>query len=420
MNGMAETAQLEAAVQALSDIVKMNTVNNHEQLVADYLVTLLKQHGIEAQSIEYAPGRVNLVAEIGDGHGPVIALDGHEDTVALGDADKWHTDPLAATIKDNRLYGRGVTDMKAGLMAEVFAMIALHDQDASLHGTVRLLATVGEEVDHLGAEQLTELGYADDIQTLICAEPSGADKQLLLTKSIQAMLGVDGDTAQRMADANPTTEQHFIELAHKGSLTYTIKAQGVAAHSSMPAIGQNAIDMLMTYYQKQTAYFDSFKTIVNPVLGPTVPVVTLISGGEQVNTVPASAEMSVKIRTIPELRNDRLIKDLEAIVAECNADGANLTMDIASSFYPVHTPEDSQLVQLAKKVGEQVLQQRLPYFGAPGGTDASSYIVKSPDMQVIVFGPGNITAHQVNEYVDLDMYGRFIEIYQKMITELLA
>lgn len=305
-------------------------------------------------------------------------------------------------------------------MAEVFAMIALHDQDVPLHGTVRLLATVGEEVDHLGAEQLTELGYADDIQTLICAEPSGADKQLLLTKSIQAMLGVDGDTAQRMADANPTTEQHFIELAHKGSLTYTIKAQGVAAHSSMPAIGQNAIDMLMTYYQKQTAYFDSFKTIVNPVLGPTVPVVTLISGGEQVNTVPASAEMSVKIRTIPELRNDRLIKDLEAIIAECNADGANLTMDIASSFYPVHTPEDSQLVQLAKKVGEQVLQQRLPYFGAPGGTDASSYIVKSPDMQVIVFGPGNITAHQVNEYVDLDMYGRFIEIYQKMITELLA
>lgn len=391
MNGMAETAQLEAAVQALSDIVKMNTVNNHEQLVADYLVTLLKQHGIEAQSIEYAPGRVNLVAEIGDGHGLVVALDGHEDTVALGDADKWHTDPLAATIKDNRLYGRGVTDMKAGLMAEVFAMIALHDQDVPLHGTVRLLATVGEEVDHLGAEQLTELGYADDIQTLICAEPSGADKQLLLTKSIQAMLGVDDDTAQRMA-----------------------------AHSSMPAIGQNAIDMLMTYYQKQTAYFDSFKTIVNPVLGPTVPVVTLISGGEQVNTVPASAEMSVKIRTIPELRNDRLINDLEAIIAECNADGANLTMDIASSFYPVHTPEDSQLVQLAKKVGEQVLQQRLPYFGAPGGTDASSYIVKSPDMQVIVFGPGNITAHQVNEYVDLDMYGRFIEIYQKMITELLA
>lgn len=62
---MAETAQLEAAVKALSDIVKMNTVNDHEQLVADYLVALLKQHGIEAKTITYAPGRVNLVAEIG-------------------------------------------------------------------------------------------------------------------------------------------------------------------------------------------------------------------------------------------------------------------------------------------------------------------------------------------------------------------
>jgi len=97
-----------------------------------------------------------------------------------------------------------------------------------------------------------------------------------------------------------------------------------------------------------------------------------------------------------------------------------LTLDIASSFYPVHTQEDTQLVQLAKKVGEKVLQQRLPYFGAPGGTDASSYIVTSPDMEVIVFGPGNITAHQVDEYVDLDMYTKFITIYQQMVAELLG
>ncbi|WP_048000463.1 ArgE/DapE family deacylase [Lactiplantibacillus herbarum] len=417
---MAETTQLTEAVQALSDIVKMNTANDHEQLVADYLAALLKDHGIESKMIEYAPGRVNLVAEIGDGNGPVIALDGHEDTVALGDMSKWTEEPLAAEIKDNRLYGRGVTDMKSGLMAEVFALIALHDQEVPLHGTVRFMATVGEEMNHLGAEQLTELGYANDIQTLICGEPSGADKRLLLTKPIQAMLGVDPDTAKKMADANPTTEQHFIELAHKGSLTYSVHAHGVAAHSSMPEIGKNAIDMLMTYYQKQTAYFESFKTIVNSILGPTVPVVTLISGGEQVNTVPASAEMSVKIRTIPEMRNDKIIMELERIIAECNEAGANLTLDIASSFYPVHTQEDTQLVQLAKKVGEQVLQQRLPYFGAPGGTDASSYIVTSPDMEVIVFGPGNITAHQVDEYVDLDMYAKFITIYQQMITELLA
>lgn len=411
---------MEETVQALTDVVKMNTVNDHEELVANYLKALFAKHGIDAKLIEYAPGRVSLVAEIGDGQGPLIGFDGHEDTVALGDESKWTEDSLSATIQDNRLFGRGATDMKSGLMAGAFALIHLHDQHVPLHGTLRYMATVGEENGHLGAEQLVKMGYANDMQSVIVGEPSGADKRLLAQKPIQAMLGVDAATAEKMAAANPTGEQHFIELAHKGSLTFTIHSRGVAAHSSMPQLGKNAIDLLMDYYQKQTAYFKQHETTVNPVLGPTITVVTLIKGGEQINTVPASAEMGVKIRTIPELRNDQIIADLQAIIDDCNAHGADLSMDISSSFYPVHTPETTQLVQLAKEVGERVLDQRLPYFGAPGGTDASSYIVKNEKMQIIVFGPGNITAHQVNEYVDLDMYQRFITLYEQLITKLLA
>jgi len=410
---------MDETVQALSDIVKMNTVNDHEALVADYLAALLKQHGIEAKLITYAPGRKSLVAEIGDGQGPVVGFDGHSDTVALGDADKWASGPLAGTIHDNRLFGRGVTDMKSGLLAGLFAFINLKEKNVPLHGTLRYMATVGEEDGHLGAEQLVKLGYADDLQALVVGEPSGADKQLLTQPAIQAMLGADDATARKMMAANPTTEQHFIELAHKGSLTYTVHSKGVAAHSSMPTIGKNVIDALMTYYQQQTAYFDSFKAVKNPVLGTTVPVVTLIKGGEQINTVPASAEMSVKIRTIPELHNDKIIAQLEKIIADCNAQGADLTLSVQDSFYPVHTPAEANLVQLAKQIGEKVLTQALPYFGAPGGTDASSYIVKNPDMEIIVFGPGNITAHQVNEYVDLDMYQRFITLYEQLFTKLL-
>ncbi|AVK61088.1 succinyl-diaminopimelate desuccinylase [Lactobacillus sp. CBA3605] len=410
---------MNEAVEALSAIVKMNTVNGNEKQVADYLAQLLNQHGIATKLIDYSPNRTSLVAEIGDGHGPVVGFDGHEDTVALGDASKWAGSPLSAVVKDNKLFGRGVTDMKAGLMAGVLTMINLKEANVPLHGTLRLMATVGEENGHLGAEQLVEQGYADDLQTLIVGEPSGADKRLLSQKPIQAMLGVNAAAAAKMAAANPTTEQHFIELAHKGSLTYTVHAKGVAAHSSMPTIGKNAIEMLMAFYQEQQAYFDSFQTVVNPVLGATIPVVTLIKGGEQINTVPASAELSMKVRTIPELRNDKIIAKLEQIIADCNQHGAALTLEIQSSFYPVHTPENATLVQVAKQIGEAVLTQALPYFGAPGGTDASSYIVKNPAMEIIVFGPGNITAHQVNEYVDLDMYQRFIKLYEQLITKLL-
>ena len=173
---------MDEVVQALRDIVKMNTVNGAEKQVTDYIAALLAKHNIESKLIEYAPGRASLVAEIGDGHGPVVGFDGHADIVALGDAAKWKVDALSATIKDNLMIGRGTSDMKSGLMAGVWAMIHLKDQNVPLHGTLRLMATVGEEYGQYGAKQLGEAGYAQDLQTLIVGEPSGAAKQLLMQK----------------------------------------------------------------------------------------------------------------------------------------------------------------------------------------------------------------------------------------------
>ncbi|WP_125581087.1 ArgE/DapE family deacylase [Levilactobacillus cerevisiae] len=410
---------MDEVVQALSDIIKLNTVNGHEKLVADYLAKLLKQHGIDSKLIAYEPDRVSLVAEIGDGNGPVVGFDGHEDIVALGDAAKWQVDALSATIKDNNMIGRGTSDMKSGLMAGVFALINLKEQAVPLHGTLRFMATVGEEYGQYGAKQLGEAGYANDLDALIVGEPSGAHKQLLLQKPIQAMLQSDEAGAEALLAANQTNEQHFIELAHKGSLTYTVHSKGVAAHSSMPEIGKNAITPLITFYQKEEDYFASIKNYRNPVLGPVTPVVTVIKGGEQINTVPASADLSVKIRTIPELPNADITAAIQKIIADLNAQGAELSLDILSDLRPMHTMADAKLVTTAKEIGEDVLQQKLPLIGVPGGTDASSFLAFNPNIDVIVFGPGNITAHQVNEYVDLDMYHRFITIYERLITSLL-
>lgn len=410
---------MDEVVQALRDIVKMNTVNGAEKQVTDYIAALLAKHNIESKLVEYAPGRASLVAEIGDGNGPIVGFDGHADIVALGDASKWKVDALSATIKDNLMIGRGTSDMKSGLMAGVWALIHLKDQNVPLHGTLRLMATVGEEYGQYGAKQLGEAGYAQDLQTLIVGEPSGAAKQLLMQQQIQHMLQIDQAGAEKLAAANHTNEQHFIELAHKGSLTYTVHSNGVAAHSSMPEIGKNAITPLMAFYQKEEEYFASVKNYRNPVLGPVTPVVTMVRGGEQINTVPATADLSVKIRTIPELPNADMLIAIKEIIADLNAAGADLSLDVLSDLRPMHTMEDAPLVKIAKTVGEANLDQKLPLIGVPGGTDASSFLAFNPNIDVVVFGPGNITAHQVNEYVDLDMYHRFITIYEQMITELL-
>ena len=411
---------MDEMVQTLSDVIKLNTVNGDEKLVADYLAQLLKQHGITSKLIAYTPERVSLVAEIGDGNGPVVGFDGHEDIVALGDATQWQVDALSATIKDGKMFGRGTSDMKSGLMAGVWAMIHLKDAGVPLHGTLRLMATVGEELGQYGARQLAQAGYANDIQSLIVGEPSGADKRLLQQPAIQQLLAIDNAGAQQLAAANHTDEQHFIELAHKGSLTYVVHSRGVAAHSSMPEIGKNAIGPLFDFYQREEAYFDTLKSYHNPVLGPITPVVTMVKGGEQINTVPASAELSVKIRTIPELPNADMTAAIKQIIADLNAQGADLSFEMISDFTPMHTADDAPLIQAADAIGTAVLDQQLPKIGVSGGTDASSFLAVNPNIDVIIFGPGNITAHQVNEYLDLDMYHRFITIYERMITRLLS
>src|SRR5699024_340113 len=134
-----------------------------------------------------------------------------------------------------------------------------------------------------------------------------------------------------------------------------------------PEIGKNAITPLMAFYQKEEQYFAAVKNYRNPVLGPVTPVVTMVRGGEQINAVPASADLAVKIRTIPELPNAGMLVAIKEIIADLNAAGADLSLDVLSDLRPMHTMEDAQLVKVAKRVGEANLDQKLPLIGVPGG-----------------------------------------------------
>ena len=111
-------------IQILEDLVAIQSVNDHETQVATYLQRLLADHDIQAQLRPLSESRANLVAEIGSGH-PLLGVSGHMDVVSPGDVTAWQSDPFKLTARDGKLYGRGITDMKAGLAALVIAMIEL-------------------------------------------------------------------------------------------------------------------------------------------------------------------------------------------------------------------------------------------------------------------------------------------------------
>lgn len=366
----------DEAVKILSDLVAIQSVNDHEMSVAIYLQKLLEKHHISSKILPQSDTRADLVAEIGSGH-PVLALSGHMDVVSPGDLSEWKTNPFKLTNINGRLYGRGATDMKSGLVAMTLAMISIHEHHLLHNGTLRLMASFGEEIGERGSQILKDDGYMKDVDALLVGEPTGYE----------------------------------IAIAHKGSMDLKLTSHGKAAHSSRPSEGYNAIEPLMEMLIKANDLFNSSERH-NKNLGKLTFCTTIFNGGKQVNSIPDLATAQANIRTIPEYNNDEVQKQLQKLVDEKNKSGAKIDLDIYMSEPSIETNGKSSFVKLAQKIGAEYAGKPIPTFALNPVTDASNLIAdKGPDFPFAVFGPGNDTPHQVNEYVDRKMYLNFINLY---------
>lgn len=380
----------QARLDFLKQLIAIDTAGGHEEKVSLFLKDSFAKHGITAQLVEVEPGRHDVIAKLGNGNGPVLAFEGHQDTVAIGEKDQWQHDPLGAEIIGDKVYGRGTTDMKAGLAAEALALMELADEGAELNGTLEFIATVAEESsqhNHMqGAQTLVKKGLIQDVDAIIIAEPS--DSQL--------------------------------DFAHKGSITYRVSSVGKTAHSSMPQLGYNAIKPLVHYYNLQEEYFKSFAGVENQYLGKTVPVVTKIDGGQQLNSVPDYAELFAKVRTIPEISNDEIWQHIKAMIKQVNEeDGAQLSLTVLGDKIPVVTDPNAPFIKTLHRVAEEKLQRPVAVQGVAFGTDASELSKGNDHFSMAVLGPGNKTAHAINEWVSLTTYYEFIEMFNEIAKQYL-
>lgn len=378
------------AVSLLKKIVQINSVNppGNETLVADELKKLLEEHGIETELVEYSDGRSNLIATLnGSTTGKVLGFTGHMDVVPPGQME-WEYDPFEAEEVDGKIYGRGSCDMKSGLMAFVLAMMSLKEEDVPLEGSIKLLATIGEETGAIGAGQLTEKGYADDLDALIVGEPSNNE----------------------------------IVTSHKGALWLEITTYGKTAHGSSPDLGVNAVEHMNEIINQIQS--DNFKLPYeyDELLKEPTFSVNAIEGGSSMNVVPDYCSMKLDIRTLPSQNHQEILENVHEMVELSKVRYPNMEAEVkvAADLEPVKTNIDDPFVDLTLKASESVSGPREAPKGFTGITDACAFKEAKKDFPIIVMGPGDIRlAHQPNEYVEIEEYLNSIETYKEVAKRFL-
>ncbi|MGH3428854.1 MAG: M20 family metallopeptidase, partial [Mycobacteriales bacterium] len=149
----------------LTALVSAPSVNPgmSEAHVVEMVRDLLEGTGCATTTVEFAPGRPSLAAVIeGAADGPRLVLNGHVDTVAVDDHERWTVDPFGGELRDGAIWGRGSLDMKGGLTAQIACARVLAKHRSDLLGSLVLHFAAGEECGEPGTKVLLEHGFTGD------------------------------------------------------------------------------------------------------------------------------------------------------------------------------------------------------------------------------------------------------------------
>jgi len=344
----------------------------NERACCDVLSDYFRTVGIQTEIIEYEKGRANVVAKIrGKSDGPSLLLNGHLDTVSIGEG--WHKDPFGGEVEDGKMFGRGTSDMKSGVAAVAASLKSIAESGVELDGDLIFTAVADEE----------SFG------------PAGT--KYLLEKGIRADAAIVTE---------PTDLQ--IEIAQRGILWLNVVTEGRAAHGGRPWLGVNAIQQMVDFLTELRNLEPKLaKRKHDLVLSPSINVGT-IKGGTRVNIVASSCSVEIDRRTIPGETTKQALEEIDEILQKLRAGVRpfKATFEILADSDAFEIPRDHRLVESLQEAahygnGIEQAQQQPKITGKDATSDAA--LLFRAGMPTLLFGPGQYkVSHTSDEYVELD------------------
>ena len=396
MNAPGSLAAVRPELRSLDlirTLVSYDTTSRDSNLaLIDWVRDYLQGHGFTtAMTFDDDRRKANLFATLPAQDGNVseggIVLSGHTDVVPV-EGQPWDTDPFAVTQKGDRLYGRGVTDMKS--FSAVGLAFVPEFVRRGVGKPLHFALSYDEEVGCIGVRRL----IADIVERGI--RPAGC---------------IVGE---------PTGME--LVVAHKGKKAWRCRVRGFEAHSSLTPHGVNAVQIaceIVAYIAQRARDFRDAGARDGAYDVPyTTAHVGTIRGGTALNIVPRDCAFDFEIRHLPFDDPDAFIRDVKAFAAKFlpqmhAVDPATyIEFDHLSTLPGFDTHDGSAITALGHACNHTTEVGKVSF-----GTEASLF--HGAAIPTIICGPGHIAqAHQPNEWVALDQIARCEAFMQRLVERL--
>ena len=325
----------------------------------------------EIRELEVLPGRRNLMITVpGASDEARLVYICHMDTVTLGDGWDADTPPLGATVRDDKLYGRGACDMKGGLACAIAALVHTLERIAAKgalpHRGFSLICSVDEEDFMRGSEAAIDAGWAGSREWVLDTEPT------------------DGQ----------------IQVAHKGRTWFEIEMAGVTAHASQPWKGADAVAAMAEVVCSLRRAFSALP--LHKELGPSTVTFGQIEGGYRPYVVPDHAKVWVDMRLTPPTDTAAAINMVEHAIAAAEAavPGCHGSYAVTGDRPAIERDPNSPLLAALKRAADDVTDADTTVGFFTGYTDTAVIAGKTGNRNCMSYGPGSLAlAHKPNEYV---------------------
>ncbi len=364
-----------SSIKILTDLIAFKTISGEDNSsLIDYCDNILKSLGAESfRTFDDQKKKVNLFstfkAKNSNSKKPII-LSGHTDVVPVSKG--WTSDPFKATIKNDKLYGRGSCDMK-GFIACVLAYAPIFS-NSNLDRDIHFSFTFDEETACLGAPILIAELKKRGINNGICI--------------------IGEPTNMKIIDA------------HKGCYEYTTYFEGLAGHSSQPHKGVSAVEYAAKYVNKLIELRTKLKEREpkDSIFDPPYSTLQIggIFGGIAHNVIADKCHVNWETRPVIKEDGIFLNSEIDKYVKEILLPemkkvfpDSSIKKKIIGEVIGFDRINDSKACEFVSNITGDNSREVVSF-----GTEAGLF--QEIGISTVVCGPGSIQqAHKIDEFIEL-------------------